>query len=101
MEKEKRKEVVYLPEAEKNIAAIAQFISGEGYPETAIRFADSLYDFGDALGFLPEKFPACRHKEFRRRGYRCAVYSGNYIFIYKIVLTKIYIVSVVHSASLK
>ena len=101
MEKEKKREVIYLPEAERNIFSISLYISQQGFPETAKRFANKLYDFGDMLGFLPGKFPICRNKILFKKGYRCAVFAGNYIFIYKARGEKVVIVNVVHAATLK
>jgi hypothetical protein len=50
-------EVIFTPNASGKISKIAQFIEEKGYPETAEKFALSLYEFGSSLGLMPRKYP--------------------------------------------
>ena len=70
MDKRKFK-VIFKKKAINSINNISAYISGKGYPETADRFADKLYDFGYSLNFFPEKYPICRQKQLAKRKMRC------------------------------
>ncbi len=94
---EKAKVVIYTPKAKKSIRNIAFYISEKGYPETAEKFADKLYDFGYSLATMPFGHPICRHKQLAKRKMRCAVFKKNYIFVYKVVKNTLYIYNVIHA----
>lgn len=96
----KRIEFIYRPKAVKSIAIIGIWIRSKGYPDTAIRFIDELYDFGDNLGFLPYKFPICRNKRFRQRAYHCITYK-RYVFVHKESDGKMVIMNVIHGSRIK
>jgi plasmid stabilization system protein ParE len=81
MEKKKFK-VIYEPKAEQSIFRISVYISEKGYKETAVKFTDRLYNFGDSLALFPEKYPVCKKPLLAKRKLRCAVFKKNYIFIY-------------------
>ena len=89
-------EVVYKPTADKQIYKLMIYIDENGYPDTAVNFAQRLYKFGDSLGFMPNKFPICRHPKLAKRNLHCTVFESNYIFIYKVVRKKLTIYSIVH-----
>ena len=72
------------------------YISGKGYQSTAKKFADRLFDFGDSLAAFPKKYPLCRHRQYFKRMYRCAVFEKSYIFIYKIEKNRIVIYNITH-----
>jgi hypothetical protein len=40
-----------------------------------------MYDFGLSLTILPAKFAPCRFEKFAHRGYFCAVFEKNFIFL--------------------
>lgn len=100
MEKEKHK-VIFLLGAEKNIFQIYSYLVLQGYPETAERFTDKLYDFGYTLADFPHKYRLCRFPKFSIRSLHCAVFDRTYIFTYKVVTKKLIIYNVIHSKTLK
>ena len=100
MEKEKR-DVIFQPEAQDSIFHIYCYIAKKGYPETAEKFYDELYDFGYTLNNFPEKYPICRQARFRKRKMHCAVFHKNYIFLYKVVKDKLIIYNVIHGKALR
>ncbi|MCD4736236.1 MAG: type II toxin-antitoxin system RelE/ParE family toxin [Bacteroidales bacterium] len=91
-----RFEVIFKKTAAEDILYIALYISADGYPDTAKEFAAKLYKFGDTLAIFPLKYPLCNHKRLSVRNYRCAVFSRNYMFIYKISKKKVVIYNIVH-----
>lgn len=101
LEKRKKVKVVFRPKAEKSLFLIAFYIGIKGYPDNAVNFYQSLIEFGDSLGNMPEKFNVCHHKIFAKHKYRCAVYKSFYVFIYKITDKSIIIMNIIHSSFLK
>ena len=96
---EKRKfEVIYEPKAEQSIFKISIYIAKKGYKETAVKFTNILYDFGDSLTLFPEKYPVCKKSILAKRKLRCAIFKKNYIFIYKIIKNELIIFNVIHSS---
>ncbi len=91
--------VVYSSRAIESITNLAIYLSTRGYPETAEKFCNKLYDFGDSLGKLPNKYALCRFKELSKYNLRCAIYK-DWTFIYRIDIDKIMIFDVVHSSNL-
>ncbi|OFX23091.1 MAG: hypothetical protein A2033_00045 [Bacteroidetes bacterium GWA2_31_9] len=98
---EKKLKVVYKPKADKQIYRIMMYINEMGYPETALNFAERLYQFGNSLGFIPEKFPICRHERYAKRLLHCAVFEHNYIFIYKTVRSQLVIYNIIHCSRIQ
>ncbi len=97
----KKIEVFLKPSAERQITAIAIYISEKGYPQTAEKFANKLYLFAESLAILPLKYPVCRHPALAARNYRCALFNKTYVFIYKLLKDKLVIYQVVHASRLK
>ncbi len=95
MEKRTRK-VVFRPKTISKIRDIAIYIEGKGYPITAEKFIQHLFDFGESLGDFPDKYPVCRKKAWAKRNLRCAVFRKNYVFIYKLFNDELVILNVVH-----
>jgi len=91
--------VVYKPQADSQIFKIMLYISEQGYPERAVKFADKLYDFGNTFGIFAGKYPVCKRKSWAKRKWHCAVY-GNYVFAYKVVKNQVVIFSIVHGKRL-
>ncbi len=87
--------------AERNIDSIAQYISMQGYPETAVKFITRLRSFIYQIADFPAKYPICRQKAYARRGLRCAVFEKHYIVVYKVYPSKILIMNVVHTAKIR
>lgn len=72
---EKKPEVIFLPKTENSIFKIRVYIEERGYPESAKRFSDLLYDFGYSLNIYHKKYPVCKQKALAKRKMRCAVLS--------------------------
>jgi len=70
--------------AERSIDSIAQYISGQGYPETAFLFISRLKDFIHQIADFPEKYPVCRQKSHRKRNSICAVFEKHYTVVFKV-----------------
>ncbi|MCD4790236.1 MAG: type II toxin-antitoxin system RelE/ParE family toxin [Bacteroidales bacterium] len=95
-----RIEVIFRRSASEDIANISYYITTKGYPENAKRFVDKLHKFGESLGIFPEKYTICRHKQFARKNFHCAVFDKNYVFVYKIETARIVIYNVIHTKRL-
>ena len=81
---EQKKKVRFRKKASESIARIADYITGQGYPETAKKFADKLYTFGESLAIFPGKYPVCKQKALARYQMHCAVFRKTYIFVYHV-----------------
>jgi plasmid stabilization system protein ParE len=88
------------PKAELSIFIISEYISEEGYPLTASKFANELYDFGLSLILFPKKYPLCKNPILFYQEIRCTVYRKNYIFLYKIIHDDLLILNVIHASRL-
>jgi len=97
MDKREKVSVILKPKAEQSIVDISIFIAGKGYPETALKFKDSLYEFAGSLSVFSHKYPICRHPSFARRNLHCAVFHKNYIFVYKMIKTNIVIYTIINT----
>lgn len=97
----KTEEIVYKPKAIKSIKEISKYIAEKGYPETAEKYSDRLFTFGESLLAFHEKYPFCRFPKLSKRNLRCAIFEQHYVFIYKKVRTELIIYNVVHSKTLK
>ena len=95
MEKRTRK-VVFRPKTIGKIRDIAIYIEDKGYPITATKFIQQLYDFGQSLADFPEKYPLCRKEAWKKRKLRCAIFKRDYVFIYKLVDNELVIFNVIH-----
>lgn len=98
MEKEIR--LIWNKRSDQSIAKIYQFIA-ENNPVNAESFILRLYDFGESLRVFPEKYSPCRFKKFANRGYHCAVFEKNYIFLYRIKGNALYICNVIRTSRLR
>ena len=99
MEKSKRK-VVFRKRAIKRIRNVAIYIESKGFPDTAIKFALQLFDFGESLADFPDKYSICRKKAWAMRYLRCAIFKKDYIFIYKLINDELIIYNVVHARTI-
>ncbi len=97
MEKRKLK-VVYEPKAEQSIFKITVYIAEKGYKETALKFGDILYDFGDSLALFPEKYPIYKKPFLAKLKLRCTIFKKDYFFIYKIVKNELIVFNIIHSS---
>ena len=99
MEKKKPK-VIFSDKAKNDIFKTALYIELKGFPDTAEKFADKLYEFGNSLSIFPNKYPICKRKAWAKRKYHCAVFK-DYIIAYKVVGSQLIIYSIVHGRRLK
>ena len=83
------------------MAKVSLYIKNKGYPETAHKFYDRMVDFALSLGEFPEKYSVCRFRQFGKRGYHCAVFEENYIFVYKIAYNQLNLLRVVAAKRMK
>jgi len=97
---QERHKVVYTNIAHQQIFAAMLYIARQGFPETALRFADSLYDFGQSLSIFPEKYSICKRKPLSSKELRCASFE-HYLFVYKVEQHEIIIHAVIHSSRIK
>lgn len=96
----KKAKIVFLPKAVSNLNEIALYIARKGFPLTAVKFVNELYDFGDSIKIHPLKYPYCTFKKFKIKKFRCAVYKKNYMFIYKVIENKVVIFNIIHVKTL-
>ena len=89
-------DVIYAPKAKSSINKIAAYIEEKGYPETAEKFINKLYDFGNSLAVYRQAYPVCRQPRFAKRGMHCAVFHKDYIFVYKLVKKELIIYNIIH-----
>ena len=104
--------VILRKKAQNSIAAITEYIDKQGYPDTAYKFSVRLEKFSETLAVFPDKYSICRHPQFAKHNYHCAVFEDNYIFVYKVVrqqprkirispLAQLVIYNVIHGRRLK
>lgn len=96
----KKIDVFYHVSAKDSISRIGAYIEMKGYPETAEKFTSRLYAFGELLGIFPEKYPLCRFRKLANHKMHCAVFEQNYVFIYKIIRSRLIIYNVVNAKAL-
>lgn len=94
-------EVIFTNRASNSIEEIAIYIALKGYPETALKFKDLLYEFAFSLTDFPDKYPICKRKSLKRQNLKCATFKTNYIFVYKLIENELVIYNVIHSKRLK
>lgn len=93
--------VIFKEVARISIRETALSIEKKGYPETALKFAERFYQFGNTLADFPDKYRLCRFPKFSKRSLHCAVFERTYIFTYKVVKNKLVIYNVIHTKTLK
>ena len=80
---EKEISLIWQTRTNNSIAKIYQYIA-KNDPHNAEAFILRMYDFGLSLTILPKKFVPCRFEKFAHRGYLCAVFEKNFIFLFRI-----------------
>lgn len=93
--------VILRKKAQNSISAITEYIDKQGYPDTAYKFSGRIEKFSETLAVFPDKYSICRHPQFAKHDYRCAVFENNYIFVYKMVGKQLVIYNVIHGKRLK
>ena len=89
--------VVVTQRAIEEMASVAQYISGQGFPENAKRYYDRMLAFTETLGHMSLKFPICRKPAFNRWNYRCGVFESTYVFVCKIHDGVVLLLSILHT----
>jgi len=97
MDEKEKVPVILKPRAEQSIVDISIFIAGNGNPERALSFMDSLYEFGYSLSIFPNKYPICKKLTLAKRNLHCAVFDKNYIFIYKVHNKRLVVYNVINA----
>jgi len=92
--------VVWQPMAEKSLLKFHKYIAKDS-PINANRFIERLYDFGNKLNILPEKYPLNRFPKYKNRNYRTAVFEHDYIFFYQFDDKCLYIANIIHTSRLR
>jgi plasmid stabilization system protein ParE len=93
--------VILRKRAEDTILGVYLYICGKGYPETAHRYVQRMYLFADSLGEFPKKAPICRYPQFAKHDLRCAVFDGNYVFVFSVMTDRVLVRNVVHVKRLR
>jgi toxin ParE1/3/4 len=91
--------VSWKPGAAKSLQDIYDYIF-ERSPQNAESFTDELISFGETLRSFPLKYAKCRHKQFQERGYHCAVFRKNWVFLYRIIHEKVVIFNIIHAKAI-
>lgn len=86
--------------AENSIRKIANYITEEGYPETAVKYITRMQKFINSLTKFPEKYGLCTQFHFAKRNFLCAVFENTYIIVYKTKPKGLFIYNVIHGARL-
>ncbi len=98
---EERRKVILKLKATEQISAIAYYIARRGNPVNSETFADKLHYFAQSISAFPLKYPFCKAKKFERKGYRCAVYRKDYVFVYGVKEDLVTVFQVVHTLTIK
>ena len=93
-------EVIIRPLAERQITAISIYIEQKGYPLTAEKFANKLYDFAESLAVSPLKYALCKNELLQKKKFHCAVFQKTYVFIYKLIRNRVIVYQVGHGSRL-
>lgn len=93
--------IIVRSRAEKGIIAAGAYIRKKGYPDTADRFLNRMEIFAGSLALFPDKHPVCRFLHLAKRGFHCAVFEHNHIFVYRLEDDQLIIHNVVHVKRLR
>lgn len=66
-------------------------------PQTAIRFAFELVDFGNSLNNFPGKHQLCLKKVLAKRNFRCVTFK-RHTFVYRLEADQVRIYKVFHAS---
>ena len=96
---EEKPKIIFKETARIAIRKIACFIETQGYPETAENFTNKLFEFGNSLADFPDAYIVCKQKRLALKHMHCAVFHGNYIFVYKLVKSTLIIYNIIHCST--
>ncbi|MFN0048778.1 MAG: type II toxin-antitoxin system RelE/ParE family toxin [Cytophagales bacterium] len=85
-------EVVISERALVDVDKIVDYISEQGYPETALKYANRTYDFCLTINNFPLKYNLCKYATYRKYGYRCAIFENTYVIAFKIEKGKMIVI---------
>jgi plasmid stabilization system protein ParE len=86
----------YSQQARKELFHAQHYIEQAGYPETAAKYGYRLKAFIESLTIQPKRYAPCRHAQFKKHHFHCAVFEETYIIVYKIFKSSIHIQRVLH-----
>ncbi len=88
--------VVWEENALNAIQTTLDYISLEA-PQTAIRFALELVDFGNSLNVFPGKHQVCLSRALAKRNFRCVTFK-RHTFVYRLEVDQVRIYKVFHAS---
>lgn len=97
---EKEISLIWNKRTHHSISKIYQYIA-KNNPQNAEAFIRRMYAFGESLTILPDKYAPCRFEKFAHRGYHCAVFEKNFIFLYRVKGKRLFICNVIRTSRLK
>jgi hypothetical protein len=66
----------------ESIAEVSWYLESEGFPATAEKFADDIYDFIKILGDNRKRYRTCREPQRILMGYKCISYKKKYTIVF-------------------
>jgi plasmid stabilization system protein ParE len=93
--------IVFNKRAENSLTSIIDFISEEGYPDTAEQFLFRIEQFISTLKNFPKKFARCKQVSLKKKGFRCVPFEKNYIIVYKPLNKDIIVYNIIHSSKFR
>jgi plasmid stabilization system protein ParE len=92
--------VIFSDTARADFLEMAEYITAQGFPETAATYGNRLLDFCQNLGVMPEKHPFCSQASYKRYHYRCTVFEKTYVVAYRVDDKKVVVKRIVHGKRL-
>ena len=93
--------IIFTKRAENNLVKIINYISEQGYPDTANHFLSRTDDFIKTLKTFPDKFAICKQASLKKRSFRCVPFENNFIVVYKHMNDDILIYNFVHASKFR
>lgn len=93
--------IIFSKRAENNLNNIIEYISEQGYPDSADNFLTRIEKFITTLKDFPNKFAICKQNSFKKRGFRCVPFESNYIVIYKQIEDDIIVYNIIHACKIR
>jgi plasmid stabilization system protein ParE len=81
----------------ESIAEVSWYLESEGFPATAEKFTDDVYDFIEKLGDHRKRYRTCKEPQRTLMGYKCISFKKNYTIVFIELDTEIIICEFVPS----
>lgn len=89
-------------QAQNDLEMIYEYISSEGYPETAYHYINRILEFINELGLMSNiQFKPCRNRSWQKRGYECSVFEKTFIIAYKRDKSELKVMKIIHGTRIK